>query len=114
VLGSGGIIAAAAFALYLLRVFRPLAPATWTPTGEPMIDVAKAAAWAALVMLIPAAVSAPSPDPGLLWGLLAGSSLGLHRAAALAASDRRGRPGAIGSISALSSQAQHGAPAYLA
>ena len=29
--------------------------------------------------LVPASVSAPSPDPGLDWGLLAGLSLGLRR-----------------------------------
>ena len=107
ILGSGGVIAALAFALHMMRLFRPSERATWRPTGEPMADVAKAAAWAATVMLIPAAVSAPSPDPGLLWGLIAGSSLGLRRAAVLAASvpTVRGGRRANASISAQSRRA---------
>lgn len=108
IIGSGGVIAALAFALHVGRVFRPLERATWRASGKPMGDVAKAAAWAATVMLVPAAVSAPSPDPGLLWGLIAGAALGLRRAAVLAAGvpARRGGGRAIGSISAQSRQAR--------
>jgi len=108
ILGSSGVIGAAAFLFHFARVFRPFEAATWRATGEPMIDVAKAASWTALVMMIPAAVSAPSPDPGLLWGLIAGSALGLRRAAALvmpepgAAARRRANT----SISAQSGAAQ--------
>ena len=80
-LGSSGIVGMGAMALYLLRVFRPLAQATWRRTGMAELDVSSAAAWAVVMSLVPASVSAPSPDPGLVWGLLAGSALGLRRLA---------------------------------
>ncbi|MFC3173496.1 hypothetical protein ACFOD9_04450 [Novosphingobium bradum] len=114
ILGSGGAIAMLAFLLHLGRIFHPFERATWRASGEPMTDVAKAASWAALVMLVPAAVSAPSPDPGLLWGLIAGTALGLRRAAALvrqARAPQAGR-GAIGSVSALSRRAPQGRRGY--
>jgi len=114
ILGSGGVIALAAFALHLARVFHPFESATWRANGEPMVDVAKAASWAALVMLLPAAVSAPSPDPGLLWGLLSGCSLGLRRAALLTRPGpiRRARWAGNGSVSAASGGAPAGPIGY--
>jgi hypothetical protein len=108
ILGSGGVIAVVAFVMYVARVFRPLDRRTWRPAGEPMVDVARAAGWAALAMLIPASVSAPSPDPGLLWGLITGTALGLRRAALLTRAEavqRRRAARAIGSISAASDRA---------
>ncbi len=81
-LGSSGVIGLAAMALYLQRVFRPFAGTTWRRTGLAELDVAAAAAWSAVMMLVPAAVSAASPDPGLVWGLMAGMTLGLRREAA--------------------------------
>ena len=79
ILGSSGIVGIASLLLYLRRVFRPTAQTTWRRTGLAELDVASAASWAALMSLVPASVSAPSPDPGLVWGLLAGLSLGLRR-----------------------------------
>lgn len=81
VLGSTGLIGCAALALHLLRMFKPLARSTWIATRDPARDAGAAAAWAALVALIPASVSAPSPDPGLVWGILCGFALGLRRPA---------------------------------
>jgi len=91
VLGSSGVIGIAALALYLLRVFRPFAAATFSAVGDADRDTAAAGAWAVLMILVPASVSAPSPDPGLLWGLIAGTVLGLRSAAARAASGTSAR-----------------------
>lgn len=80
-IGSGGVIAATSMALYLGRVFRPFRAKTWRATGMIDRDTATACAWGAVMALVPAAASAPSPDPGILWGLLAGAALGLNRRA---------------------------------
>jgi len=79
ILGSSGVIGITAFAVYLGRVFRPFTGATYRRSGVVAADVATAATWAVLLALVPASVSAPSPDPGLVWGLLAGTALGLRR-----------------------------------
>lgn len=79
VIGSGGVIALLAMTFYLSGVFRPFRAETWRATGLIDRDVATACAWGALMALVPAAASAPSPDPGILWGLLAGTALGLNR-----------------------------------
>ena len=107
IIGSGGVIGITAFVLHLGRIFHPFERATWRANGEPMTDVAKAASWAALFILVPASVSAPSPDPGLLWGLISGAALGLRRAGAGAAlPGLRHRPHpAVRSVSAPSGQA---------
>lgn len=80
VLGSTGVIGCAALALHLLRMFKPLARSTWIATHNPVRDTGTAAAWAVLVAMIPASVSAASPDPGFVWGILCGFALGLRRA----------------------------------
>lgn len=82
VLGSSGVIGLGAMLLYLRQVFRPFAAATWQRSRMIEADVSTAAAWVVVMVLVPASVSAPSPDPGLVWGLLAGAALGLRRAAA--------------------------------
>jgi len=79
ILGSSGIVGIASLLLYLRRVFRLTSQTTWRRTGVAELDVAAAASWAVLISLVPASVAAPSPDPGLVWGLLAGLSLGLRR-----------------------------------
>lgn len=110
--GSGGVIALAAFALHLARLLRPLPPTGPRAGGDPTAEVGTAAAWAAVVMLVPAAVSAPSPDPGLIWGIIAGSALGLRRTAFAQGHKGRTRQRAITSISALSGAAPGRAGGY--
>ena len=81
ILGSSGVIGIVALVCYVAKVFRPFAATTYTATGDIDRDTATAAAWTVLMVLVPAAVSAPSPDPGLLWGLFAGIALGLRSVA---------------------------------
>jgi len=95
VLGSSGLIGFVALFGYLIHAFRPMAGATWIRTGHMDSDVASAAGWAIVMALAPACVSAPSPDPGLVWGLLAGMSLGLRRGPQVLVPSRRGQTSAI-------------------
>jgi len=81
VLGSTGLIGSVALTLHLLRTFKPLARSTWIATRNPARDAGTAAAWAAVVSLIPASVSAATPDPGFVWGILCGIALGLRQPA---------------------------------
>ena len=78
ILGSMGVIGVATYLAQLLRVFQPLRQSTYVPTGNPRIDVGVAASWTVIAMTIPAFVGAPSPDPGLNWGLIVGIALGLR------------------------------------
>jgi len=43
---------------------------------DPRVGAGAAAGWTALMTLVPAALSWPSADPGLLFALMAGLSLG--------------------------------------
>lgn len=81
ILGAMGVIGVATYAAQLLRVIQPLRQSTFSRTGNSRTDVGVAAAWTIIVMSIPAFVSAPSPDPGLNWGLLVGIALGLRASA---------------------------------
>ncbi|AXB77593.1 hypothetical protein [Novosphingobium sp. P6W] len=78
ILGSVGVIGAAAFAGHFLRAFKPLALSTWMRSGEAERDTAAAAAWAMLVGVGVASVSAPSCDPGLTFAILSGSAIALR------------------------------------
>jgi len=78
ILGSMGLIGVATYAAQMLRVIQPFRQSTFVTTGNPRTDVGVAAAWTVIAMSIPSFVSAPSPDPGLNWGLLVGIALGLR------------------------------------
>jgi hypothetical protein len=84
ILGSMGLIGVATYAAQMLRVIQPFRQSTYVTTGNPRIDVGVAAAWTVIAMSIPSFVSAPSPDPGLNWGLLVGIALGLRFGRSLA------------------------------
>ncbi len=81
ILGSCGVIGAAAFLLHWLRVFQPLRASTYALDTDPRTATGAAAGWAATVMLIPAAFSAASPDPGIVWGFFSGMALALRSGA---------------------------------
>jgi hypothetical protein len=62
ILGSTGVLGTLAFLLHLGRVFMPGRRSTWVIVADPRASVGAAASWTAVVMLIPASFSAPSPD----------------------------------------------------
>ncbi len=78
IIGSVGVIGTTAFVAHLLAVVKPLRRSTYhaPPPIEQRMGVA--ASWTVLVMLVPAAVTAASPDPGLSWGLTSGAALALR------------------------------------
>jgi hypothetical protein len=78
ILGAMGVIGVATYTAQMLRVLQPFRRSTFVRTGDPSIDVGAAASWTVIVMSIPSFVSAPSPDPGLNWGLMVGFALGLR------------------------------------
>lgn len=86
ILGSMGVIGILSFLVHLARVLQPLRRSTYEPVSDPRIAAGAAAGWTATLMIVPAALSAASPDPGLLWGLMGGMALGLrhHRSPATA------------------------------
>jgi hypothetical protein len=78
IIGSMGIIGILSFLAHLLRSARLFSRETYSlrlPDRN-----GSAAATTAFVMLAPASVAAPSPDPGLLWAAMCGIALALHPA----------------------------------
>lgn len=98
ILGSMGVVGVASFAAYLWQVLQPQRHSTWTRSEEPALSVGGAAAMTALLVVIPASISAPSPDPGTNFAIFAGAALALRRPALAAdpATARRGRAAAAG------------------
>jgi hypothetical protein len=85
ILGAMGVVGVATYGAQLLRVIQPLRKSTFHRTDNIRMDVGVAAAWTVIAMSLPQFVSAPSPDPGLNWGLLVGIALGLRTSASLQA-----------------------------
>ena len=83
ILGSMGVFGVVTYVLYVVRIIQPLRQSTFVPTGDTRTDVGVAAAWTAVVWIVPACVSLPSADPGLNWALMAGIALGLRSRAAV-------------------------------
>lgn len=79
VIGSTGLIGSAALLAHLIRVFKPHYRSTYLRVDDTRRATGVAASWAAIVMLIPAAFSAASPDPGFIWGFFSGFALALRR-----------------------------------
>lgn len=78
ILGSCGIIGLAAFTIYVVQFLRPLRASTYGAsraiTSEHQL-MGICAAWGAVGILVPEQVGAPSPDPGLLFGVFAGFAI---------------------------------------
>jgi hypothetical protein len=111
ILGSVGAIGSLAFVAHLWRVFLPLRRSTWVVVRDPRAAVGAAASWTAVAMLIPASLSAPSPDPGQLWGIMCGVALGLRWVPLPVPSDARPpHPGAEPDAIAMGAVAWSGQP----
>lgn len=79
VLGSMGVIGVVTFLIYLWRVWRPDRLSSWGKGEDVTHSVGGAAACAAILSLIPAAISAPSPVPPIVFALLSGAALAMRR-----------------------------------
>jgi hypothetical protein len=78
ILGSLGVVGVVTFSAALWRLVMPTRVSTWAAVADRRAATGAAASWTVLVSLAPASVAAPSPDPGLLWGLIGGVALGLR------------------------------------
>jgi hypothetical protein len=78
ILGSMGVVGITTFICHLLVVLKPWRISTFGRTRSTVEAVGVASGWAACVGLIPAAINASSPDPGILFGVLGGLALGFR------------------------------------
>ncbi len=78
IIGSMGVIGIVSFIGHVMRAFLPLRGSTYTGQISGATAVGAAASWTALLMLMPAAVASPSPDPGVMWAVFSGLALGLR------------------------------------
>jgi hypothetical protein len=76
ILGSVGPAGLLVFLGYCLQVGRFGRRATYSTRVDERVGAGAAAGWTALLSLVPAAVTAASADPGALFAIMAGLSLG--------------------------------------
>lgn len=79
ILGSMGVIGIASFLIYMVAVFAPWRLSTWGRTSDLGQSLGGAAATAAIVSLIPDAIAAPTPVPGIVFATFAGAALTLRK-----------------------------------
>jgi len=78
VLGCVGIIGATALTAHILVAFKPLRWSTYIPMSDPDMAVAGACAWAMLMAIVIASVTAANCDPGSDFAILSGAALALR------------------------------------
>lgn len=79
ILGSMGVIGIVMFTAHLVRSVQPFhRDFLDLSLADPDRAVGAAASTTALLMITPAMVSAPSPDPGLMWAVMCGIALALR------------------------------------
>ena len=78
IIGGMGVIGTIAFLAHLARIVALGGRASNDVVSTERGKVADAAGWAAMLMLIPPLISAPSPDPGVIWALIGGLTLALR------------------------------------
>jgi hypothetical protein len=78
ILGSMGVIGIVSFLAYLWVVFQPWRRSSWGWSPNPVENLGGALGSAALLSLIPGAVSSATAVPGVSFAILAGASLALR------------------------------------
>jgi hypothetical protein len=78
-LGSLGVIGIVTLVGHILNVFKPLRASTYSNPRDERMATGAAASWTLVSMLIPAAISAASPDPGVMFAVVAGLALEWRR-----------------------------------
>ena len=78
ILGSMGVIGIATFFMYLLTVFQPWRRSTYGPTEDLRQSLGGALGSSAVLLLIPASIASPQPNPGTIFAILAGAALALR------------------------------------
>lgn len=72
ILGSMGLTGGILFAVYLFQVIRPLQSSSYRVRVSSPLCFGAAASWAILMSVVSSALSSASPDPGALFGVIAG------------------------------------------
>jgi hypothetical protein len=80
-LGSMGVVGVLTYLGHLVRVFKPLRASTYSTPKDERMAIGSAASWTVVSMMIPAAIGAASPDPGITFAILCGLSLEWRRRA---------------------------------
>jgi hypothetical protein len=80
--GSLGIIGIVSITAHVWCCWQPLRSARWISRDHHSADhiedaIGRSAGWAMIVYLFPAAIAAPSPDPGYVWAIFTGIVLAL-------------------------------------
>ena len=78
IMGSMGLIGLVTFFGYMWKVLAPTRASTWARVEDPYAAVSAAAGCAALAMIVPAAIGAPSPNPGIGFAAFAAAALALR------------------------------------
>ena len=76
IIGSVGPAGLAVFAGYCLQVFKFGRRSSYAAGGDVRVAAGAAAGWTALITLVPAFFTWASADPGLIFAIMAGLSLG--------------------------------------
>jgi hypothetical protein len=81
ILGSMGVVGVVTFAAHLMKSVRPFGREfLGLRSASSDRAVGSAAGTTALLMLAPMVVGSPSPDPGILWGVMCGVAIALRPA----------------------------------
>lgn len=78
IIGTSGVIGILTFCMYLMAVIQPWRKSTWGDGASVGESVGGAMSSAALLTLIPAAISAPNAHPGTTFAMFAGAALALR------------------------------------
>jgi len=88
-LGSMGVIGIVTLVCHIINVFKPLRASTYSNPKDERLATGAAASWTLVSMLIPASISAASPDPGVTFAVMAGLALEWRRLRSQARVPRR-------------------------
>ena len=91
-LGSMGVVGVVAFLGHLVRVFKPMRASTYGSPKDERMAAGSAASWTVLCMMIPAAIGAASPDPGVNFAIMGGLALEWRRRRSEVPAARQVRP----------------------
>jgi hypothetical protein len=101
ILGSMGVVGIVTFVGYLLAVVQPVRQSTFVSPNDLRHKVGAAASWTTLLTLVPAAINAPSPNPGIDFAIFGGLAIALRAGPVYSTILSRRRPAWPGSTRGL-------------
>lgn len=79
IIGTTGIIGSISFAAYIVGMYQPWRRSTFVRVADPEQSLGGTFATAALLAVVPLAVSSSQADPGINFAMLSGAALALRR-----------------------------------